>query len=138
MEYKRFGDRYVVKLKRGEEVVSKIKEFADAENITSASISGIGTVNNVGLALYDGTKHHEVDMNEDFEILSLLGNITMFNEETTIHMSIGLSDKDYNVKGGHLTYAYVSGTAEIFVDPIEGEITRVYDSETGLKLMELR
>jgi hypothetical protein len=58
MEYKRFGDRYVVKLKRGEEVVSKIKEFADAENITSASISGIGTVNNVGLALYDGTKHH--------------------------------------------------------------------------------
>ena len=138
MEYKRYGDRYVVRLKRGEEIISKVKEFAEAEKISSASISGIGTVNNAGIAFYDGTRYHEVDLNEDFEILSLLGSITMFDDETTVHAHISLSDRDYAVKGGRLVHAYVSGTVEIFIDPIEGEITRVYNSETGLNLMELR
>ncbi len=138
MEYKRYGDRYVVRLKKGEEVISKIKEFAEAEKVSSASISGIGTVNNTGLAFYDGTRYHESDLNEEFEILSLLGNITMFEKETTVHVHISLGDRDYAVKGGHLMYAYVSGTVEIFIDPIEGDITRVYNNETGLNLMELR
>ena len=53
MQYKRFGADYLVRLMPGEDIYSSIMEFAKAENITLASVSGIGAVNHVKMGLFD-------------------------------------------------------------------------------------
>ena len=56
MEYKRFGDTYAVRLDRGEEILEKIKEFAQAEHIAFASVRALGAVGSFTCLLY--TSHH--------------------------------------------------------------------------------
>ena len=45
MEYRKFGKQYVIRLEKGEEIVSSIKDLCEKENIKLGSLSGIGAVN---------------------------------------------------------------------------------------------
>ena len=38
---------------------------------------------------------------------------------------------------GHLQSATVGATAEIFIRKLDGELSRVYDEETGLNIVEV-
>ena len=59
MEYRRFGNKIVARIDRGEEVCAKLLELAEAEDIRLASVSGIGASNDVTLGVFDtGTKEY--------------------------------------------------------------------------------
>ena len=42
MEYRRFGDKIVARIDRGEEILEQLKELAHRENITLASVPALG------------------------------------------------------------------------------------------------
>lgn len=50
MKYQRFGDKIVVKLGVGDEIMSSIASLAEQENVNAAEVAGIGAVDNVKLA----------------------------------------------------------------------------------------
>ena len=52
MEYRKFGKQYVIRLEKGEEIVSSIKDLCVKENIKLGSLSGIGAVNKVTAGLF--------------------------------------------------------------------------------------
>ena len=52
-----------------------------------------------------------------------------------LHLHVVLGGTE-NVYAGHLNEAYVSATAEIFVNVFAGSVGRFYDDETGLNLMK--
>ncbi|MDD6234929.1 MAG: DNA-binding protein [Lachnospiraceae bacterium] len=138
MDYRRFGQKIVARIDKGEEILEKIKEIALKENIKSAGINALGATNNFTVGVYnvDEKKYYANEFKGAFEIVSLTGTINTMNGEfyTHIHMSAG-NDKG-EVFGGHLNKAFVSATCEMVIDIIDGGVDRIYDEETGLNILK--
>ena len=52
MIYKIFGNTAVVRIDRGEEIVSCVKKLCEKENIRLASITALGAVDHIAIGLY--------------------------------------------------------------------------------------
>ena len=138
MEYRRFNDKIVARIDKGEEILEKIKEIALKEKIKLASVSALGATNNftVGVFKTEEKKYYSNEFKGDFEIVSLTGTINTMNGEfyTHIHFSAG-NDKG-EVFGGHLNKAIVSATCEMIIQIIDGTVDRKFDENIGLNLFE--
>ena len=137
MKSKKFGNKWIVRIDKGEEVIRTIKKVCEDNKIKLGSLSGIGATNKVTVGLFN-TKSKQYQSQEligDHEITNLSGNISTMNGEIYLHLHIGLSDSKYNAYGGHLTSAIISGTGEIIIEEINGEIEREFNKEVGLNLL---
>lgn len=139
MKYKRFGDKIVVRIDRGEEILDKIRELALKENIKLASVTALGATDDFTVGVFNTAekRYYANEFKGAFEIVSLTGSINTMDGEfyTHIHMSAG-NDKG-EVFGGHLNRAVVSATCEMIVSVIDGEADRYYDDDVGLNLLKL-
>ncbi|MDO5725220.1 MAG: DNA-binding protein [Tissierellia bacterium] len=138
MEYKKFGDKYVIRLAVGDEIIESITEFAKKENIKLAEVSAIGAVDKATIGFYslEEQKYHATDLEGEFELLSLKGNITEKEGEPYIHLHIILSGEDLIARGGHLNAARISATCEIFVHVLDGKVGRKNCKQTGLNIFD--
>lgn len=136
MEYRRFGNKIIARIDKGEEILTTIKEISLKENIKLASVQALGATNEFTVGVYkvDEKKYYANEFKGYFEIVSMTGTINTMNGEfyTHIHMSAG-NDKG-EVFGGHLNKAIVSATCEMVIDVIDGSVDRKYDEETGLNV----
>lgn len=138
MKAKKLGNKYLVRIDKGEEIVETLKDFCEKENIKLGTITGIGATNQVKVGLFDPKEkeYHASKLEDNFEITSLCGNISTMNGETYLHLHINLCDNNHKCFGGHLNYAYVSATFEGVIELIEGEVDRHLDNEVGLNLLD--
>ena len=138
MEYRKFNNSYVVRINKGEEIVEKLKELCEKEDIKVAEITGLGASNLVEIGLFNlNTKEYKTTTFEGmFEISSLIGNATRKDGEVYLHLHINFSDETGNTKGGHLVRCNISATSEIIVNKIEGNVDRKLSDEIGLNLMK--
>ena len=95
MQYKKFGNKYVLRMDKGEEVVETLKKFCEKENIKLGWLKGLGAVNKATIGLFETKikEYHSVNLEGDFEITSLLGNISRMDGEVYLHLHINLSDE---------------------------------------------
>ena len=70
MDYKKYGDAYLVRLDIGDEIMESLTEICRKEKILVGSITGIGTTNHAKIGLLDtDTKvYYPMEYNEDLEI----------------------------------------------------------------------
>lgn len=138
MEYRKFGNKYVLRLDKGEELIASLQSFCKENNIQLASVSGIGAVNRAKVGLFEtATKqYHAEEFTGDMEIISLMGNVTQMDGEVYLHLHATLSDHTHKAFGGHLNLAVISATGEIVVDVIEGSVDREFSEEIGLNLLK--
>ena len=136
MDYRKFGNRYVLRLDRGEEIVGTLKKFCEDERIELGWIKGIGAVNRATIGLFDtkNRQYHSIELEGDHEITSLAGNISTLGGRVYLHLHVNLSDDDFRVRGGHLNSAVISGTGEIVIEAMTGNVDRVFNEEIGLNL----
>jgi predicted DNA-binding protein with PD1-like motif len=133
------GPTHILRIDRGEEIVGTIKKFCADNKIRPGTVQGIGAVKKAVIGLFEtgAKKYYTTELSGDYEITSLLGNVTTRDGAPYLHLHITLSDPSYHVFGGHLTSAVVSGTCEIFISEIEGGMGRVFDEDVGLNVMDL-
>ena len=138
MDYRRFDDRIVARIDKGEEILDKIKEIAAKEQIKLATVTALGATNDftVGVFKTEEKKYYSNEFKGNFEIVSLTGTINTMNGEfyTHIHMSAG--NEKGEVFGGHLNKAIVSATCEMIIGIIDGKVDRYYDEKIGLNLFD--
>lgn len=136
MDYRKFGSTFVVRIDRGEEVVTELLSLAEKENIQLASVEGIGAAEKVVAGLYNVEKQQytKTEYNEPMEITSILGTITRMNGTPYLHLHIACGREDGTVIGGHLTSAVIGGTGEIVIREIDGNVGRKKDDITGTGL----
>jgi len=136
MEFKQFGNKYILRLDKGEEIVETLKSFCKDQNIKLGWVKGIGAVNKATIGFYKPyyKKYYSTDLQGDHEITSLLGNISTMNDEVYLHLHINLSDIEYNTYGGHLSSAIISVTGEIMIEAIEGNVDRKFNEEIGINV----
>ena len=75
----------------------------------SARVEAIGTLRKAKVAYYNrNTKNYEEHLyNENVEVTSMLGNITMMEKKPFLHLHANLGRKDMSVVGGHLVSGVV-------------------------------
>lgn len=137
MEYRSFGDTYIIRLDRGEEILSSLTAFCKAEQIRLGSVEALGAADHAVVGLYDvaARRYHKHTFDEPMEITSLLGNISTKDGELYLHLHINLCREDMSVIGGHLNECRISATCEMFVRKLDGTVERRLDTETtGLNL----
>jgi len=137
MKFKKFGNKWVVRIDKGEEIVQTLKKFCQENKIKLGIINGIGALNKATIGLFETKtkEYHTKELAGDYEIINLTGNISTMNKEAYLHLHITLADKNQHAYGGHLSYGIISGTGEILIEEIEGEIERKFNKEVGLNLL---
>ena len=143
MKYIKDGKSDIVRIDRGEEVLDKLNEFVKETDIKSATITGIGASSEVELGVYSvkNRKYIKNKYEGEFEILSLIGNISQDGEEPYIHLHIMISDGFAQgagiTVGGPLNKCIISGTCELRIDECENAYQRRVDDETGIKIIDI-
>ena len=138
MDYRRFKDTIYLRLDPGEEIIEQIEKVAKKEKIHLAQINGLGALNDFTTGVFDTSekKFYPVHFEGAYEIISLTGTVTRQDGEVYLHLHMAAGDKDGLVFGGHLNMAYISATAEIQIQIIDGTINRKYDEKIGLNLFD--
>lgn len=123
---------------KGEEVIESLTKICEENDIKFASVSAIGAANKVKVGLFNITekKYYSKELNDSFEITSLIGNVSRKDDEVYIHLHINIADGNQNVYGGHLNYCYISATCEMVLDICDGNVKREFDPEIGLNLFQ--
>ncbi len=139
MKYCKSGSFYVIRIDRGEEVISSLTEFCKKETILSGHITGLGATDKVIIGLYSVAtgEYRKTELNGEMEITSLIGNISVKDDEPYLHIHINVCDPDMKIFGGHLNECRISATCELIVTPGDAKIGRRLDAaQTGLNLYE--
>ena len=139
MKYERLGNKVVVRIDKGEEIVDALKTICKKLDIKLGSIVGIGATDKVTIGLLNTKtkKYQEKEFTGDHEIAPLVGNITMMNGEVYLHLHVTMCNVEHKAVGGHLTSAVISATFEGIIDILEGQVTREYNDDVGLNLLKL-
>ena len=139
MEYRKFGQTYIVRMDPGEEILEQVKALSLQENIHLASVQALGAVNDftVGVFKTDEKKYYANSFQGSYEIVSLTGTINTMDGEFYCHLHMSAGDDKGHVFGGHLNRAVVSATCEMVVTEIDGSVDRAFSPEVGLNLFKL-
>lgn len=138
MEYRRFNNKIVARIDKGEEVISNILEIAKIEEFKLASVSALGATNEFTVGLFDISekKYYSNTYTGNFEIVSFTGTISTKDGELYSHIHMSAGDSNNNVVGGHLNSCIVSATCEVVIDVIDGVVEREFNDEIGLNLFK--
>ena len=138
MEFRRVGGHYVVRIDRGEELVEALEKFCEESGVELALVFGIGAMDHAVVGLFDveSKEFHKKTLTGPHEITSVLGNITVKDGKTYLHLHVNLADSNHNVFGGHLVSARISATFEAVVLVLDGKVTRKFDAGLGLNLLD--
>lgn len=138
MEYRRFNNKIVARIDKGEEILDRLKKIALLENIKLAKVTAIGATNEftVGVFKTAEKQYYARDFKGDFEIVSLSGTINTMNGEYYSHIHFSAGNENGEVFGGHLNKAIVSATCEMVIHIIDGKVDRSHDGEIGLNLFK--
>lgn len=139
MIHKRVDDGYIVRMDSGELLIKQLTHWASSLNIGGASLTGIGSSQwaEVGFYHQEMKKYEFKRLEIIMEILSLNGSIAKGDQGPVIHLHGIFSDNNLQCAGGHVRELKVGATCEIYVKQFQTTITRTYDPDTGLKLIQL-
>lgn len=137
MEYRRFSDTFVVRLDRGEEVITSIEALCEREGVTLGWVNAIGAVGEATLGYFDTSmkQYFSHQYAGIYEIASLSGNVSTHDGKPYLHIHAVLTGEDGAAVGGHLNRAVVSATCEVFIRVLDGRIGRSLSEDIGLNII---
>ena len=139
MIIKKMRNKYVICLKKGEEIMASLKKIAKNNKLKAGFMIGLGAASKIEIAFFDFKKKKYITkkINHQHEITSFIGNIAKLESgELILHAHVNLTNADFKAIGGHLIAAVVSGTFEGLIIPLTGNLSRRFDSESGLKVLD--
>lgn len=129
---------YAVIFYKGDDAMSGLTDFAIQNHIDDAHFTGIGAVNGATLAWLDPAAkiYHRIPVTEQAEVISLIGDITIFNEKPIVHMHAVLARHDGTTVGGHVFELDVNPTLEVMVTVNTVPLKRKPDEASGMKVID--
>lgn len=129
---------YCIIFAEGDEVLSGLKEFAVKYHVTSAHFTAIGDAKSAKFGWYDKDKKmFKVNQINNFaEITSLMGDISMYNNNPVVHAHINLATDDGLVHGGHLLEAFIAPTLQLIMTVEPVALYKKFDPESGILIID--
>ena len=139
MEYRKFEQGYVLRLDPGEEVLACLTKLVETENIQLGTVSALGAANNITIGIFDTAEknYYARQYTGDYEISSLIGNVTRKDGEPYLHLHITIGNPvTGELHAGHLSSCTISATLELFLQVWSGQIGRKFSDRVGLNLLD--
>lgn len=135
----RIGSRHFGRLEKGEEIVSSLTAYCRNAEIKNGAVIAIGAAEKLKLGFYDtgNNKYNYKHFPGEYEITTLMGNVSLLENELFVHLHITISDEEFHTYGGHLLEGYISITCEFIIEAFKMAIERQYDEVTGLYLISV-
>lgn len=129
--------RYVVRFDKGEDIMQKLGECMQEQNIGACTFTGIGACSEAELGFYNppAKEYRRKPFFQAMELLSLVGNGLTQDGSPVIHAHAVLADGDFNVVGGHAFKLVISATCELFLIKLDGQLQRQHNEENNLNLL---
>jgi len=139
MQYKLFGNTYMVRNDLGEEILSNLQKLCEEESIRLGRVEAIGATDQAVIGVFDLEKkeYYPEQIQEFMEITGLSGNITEMEGKPYIHLHATLADQHHRIHGGHVIQMRVGATCEMFVTVLDGEVKRTRNEDLGINLWTL-
>jgi predicted DNA-binding protein with PD1-like motif len=131
---------YILIFEAGDELASGLKQFAREQKLSAASFKGVGALSSVKLAWFNWErKEYELSvvLEEQVELLSLVGDVALKNGEPDVHAHAVIGKKDGTAHGGHLMQAHIRPTCEIILTESPAHLQKQIDPDSGLALIKL-
>jgi len=124
----------------GDEVMEELTNFAKENGLSAARFTAIGAFSDATLGYFDMEKkeYKKIPVDEQVEVLSLVGDVALFEGEPKLHAHAVLGRSDGTTRGGHLLGAHVQPTLEVVIVESPEHLRRETDEETGLPLLAVR
>ena len=121
----------------GDEVLERLGQFLNENEVTAARFTGIGACQSVALGYYDweATDYVRIPIEEQVEVVSLVGDVALTDDEPQIHAHAVVAKHDASAHGGHLLEAVVRPTLEIVLIDSPTHLRKRFDARTGLALI---
>ena len=130
---------FAIVLDKGEEVIGGLLTFAKDNNLSASHFTAIGAFESVTLGFFerDRKDYKKIIIDEQVEVLSLVGDIALADVKPKVHAHVVVSKADGTAHGGHLLEARVWPTLEVILVESPHHLHREMDNETGLALIKL-
>ena len=130
---------YVAVCDPGDEAVSALNEFARSERLAGAQITAVGALEHATVGWFDpaAKDYRRIRIDEQCELLSLIGDIAQGEDGPIVHMHVVLGLSDGTTRGGHLLEARVFPTLEAVVTETPAQLRKVLRPDIGIALIDL-
>ncbi len=131
------GRTFLFSIHKGEDLLQAIQYFCHHHEVRCGLLSGIGAVERAIVTIYDqkAKKYNKVTLEKELEILSLCGNVSLFDDKPMVHAHATFSDAEGKAFGGHLIAGTRVFSCEVFVQELTGDIkVRKLEKATQLPL----
>jgi uncharacterized protein len=131
---------YAVIFHKGDDALSGLVDFAVRNNVRDAHFTGIGATSSATLGWLDLSRkgYHPILINEQSEVLSMIGDIAEVKGKPSVHTHIVVGDHNGQTKGGHVWKLIVNPTLEVFVTVHPVPLQKKFDSESGMNMIDLQ
>jgi predicted DNA-binding protein with PD1-like motif len=143
MKYKLIDDEkkktYAIILESEEEAKEQLLAFAKEKKVSASQFTAIGAFSETTVGFFDFSikDYKQTHFNQQMEVLSLTGDITLFNGEYKVHGHIVLAKEDGTAHGGHLMKGIVHPTLEIILNESPVYLQREMDQKIGIPLIKI-
>jgi predicted DNA-binding protein with PD1-like motif len=131
---------YVLIFDTGDELAAGLKKFAKEQSLAGSSFKAIGALSSVKLGWFNWeTKKYEtaVQLEEQVELLSLIGDIAVKDGEPQVHAHVVIGRRDGTAHGGHLLEAKIRPTCEVILTESPVHLQKQMDPESGIALIRV-
>jgi predicted DNA-binding protein with PD1-like motif len=124
-------------LATGDEVISSLTSFAAEQQLRATHFTAIGAFSRLVVAFFDWTtrQYQNIRINEQVEVLSLLGDVTLEHGQPKVHAHVVIGKSDATAHGGHLVEGLVRPTLEVMLTETPAHLRRRFDPDSGLALI---
>lgn len=128
---------YAVVMDKGDDPIAELGRWARENSVGGASLTGVGAFRRAVVAFFDPVRKEYLptEVNEQAEVLSLIGDIAESGGSPALHVHVVLGLRDTSTRGGHLMEADVWPTLEVMVTEAPTRLRKHHDTETGLALI---
>ncbi|MGI5379989.1 PPC domain-containing DNA-binding protein [Streptomyces sp. CA-251387] len=129
---------YVLVLAPGEEALAEITRFAREQALGASQVTAVGAFARavVGWFDRDAKDYRHIGVDEQCEVLSLLGDIAVGEDGPTAHLHAVLGLSDGTTRGGHLLQGQVWPTLEVIVRDSPAALAKIHRPDLGLALID--
>jgi predicted DNA-binding protein with PD1-like motif len=133
------GDRWMIRLETGEELLESLGRFAEERGVHSAAVGmGIGQLREATLGYWNGQKYESNVWEEATELISLAGSIAEDDGRPSVHLHASLGLRTHATVSGHVLRGTVGLLAEVLVETFPSRtFSRPLDESLGLRTLRL-